>query len=1242
MSRKISRKKKRSDSERTIQTQAAQGQFSPKPFGIEETSEVSQSSPVDLQAQLESARNGFKFADIAISPPQNAFPAIQRKVTVGEANDKYEQEADQVASEVVESIHSPNSEDNSGNQGIQNKEQSVQRQINPLGKKYNRPIVPRNDTIERSPINPKGQRISREEKQLYKQSNPLIQRLYLQKRSDPDVSQLAVKPSYLQRQEMESEDELHMKPQETIQREEMNEDEEVQMKPDGIQRNEMPEEDDMVQGNDLKGGTVTPEFEQNLQQAKRGGQPLQPEVQTKMGDAMGADFSEVKVHTDAQSDQLNQSIQAKAFTTGQDLFFRQGEYKPDSKTGQKLIAHELTHVVQQNGKSVNRSIEKQQQSPSGISAFSGSPLIQRDTVSIYDVDSNYREVLFELIQKLPQNFIDKTVIPDLIAKGKSRISKKQLGASQDKKKFLPKDTELSQGGTQAIKASLNEEEAAEKDVSKLASTLVKENLKNNKDNIIVNAYKGLENKLAELVGQIVDREFWGVLKKAIKVTLKSTQVVTKQGSATPLKKLDVFREERTKQIQDAMDGIWKARRDTLKEKLDTKLAAKAKKYLQADVKKEAEKLGAKELEERKSKEEDIQKIITPLKSKIQAQAKALDKEYYPKIQEYLEYKLGASGAGYFRSKELKAFRQEAKNAAQAEIKDRIQEALEDKASDKPATKKYLEMKANVKGYKLAKQSANAALESFAQTGTETVFQEMNTVQSLEDAVRQSIWSVLRIGGKSSKAFQAANEQFFHFSMRYEDAIYKAAKAWANKAVKGQQRITTAMEVGQKAAEKAKNVKKDVIENITADSPEHSMSILSVLLDKFVPDPGDKASLNVEFNIPIPNSPAYILLGIKGTAARGLSGVVNAAPELDADDDRVEVRGDFTFGAGAQFLGGKADGSLGVFLRAGAADSIKAAQAMSYGLYRFLAKKKATKKMANWWAGAGDSSTGMSKEERAETWAAMVEEQVFSEEGGGGIVDTGVGARGRAKAAVTQGAEAGVTIGGALFTRYDKGSIGDKLGQSPENPEQATERRQNIRGQNFQALGVKFTGKFPGFGLGAGASINCTAAWSKKVLKTWEVSISGDLELGSSDQITAVASNLATGILKAIQKLIGLVTENKKTPEKFRNISSGLNSLGSIAKGSIPEMQKKLSTLYKVDKSEVKTVTGDTFKAAKTKQPGIPSTKKVRVTFAGGLNKGKVDARISLWDVSTTKAIIPGLGGVKYEKSRRIMSGNAKD
>jgi hypothetical protein len=71
-----------------------------------------------------------------------------------------------------------------------------------------------------------------------------------------------------------------------------------------------------------------------------------------MEPAFGADFSGVRVHSDSKAHGLNQSLQARAFTTGQDIFFRGGEYNPGSSAGKELVAHELTHVVQQNGPAV--------------------------------------------------------------------------------------------------------------------------------------------------------------------------------------------------------------------------------------------------------------------------------------------------------------------------------------------------------------------------------------------------------------------------------------------------------------------------------------------------------------------------------------------------------------------------------------------------------------------------------------------------------------------------------------------------------------------------------------------------------------------------------------------------------------------------------------------------------------------------------------------------------------------------
>ncbi len=94
---------------------------------------------------------------------------------------------------------------------------------------------------------------------------------------------------------------------------------------------------------------VQPDIERAINARRGGGQPLDSGVRGRMEPAFRADFSGVRVHTDAEADNLNRSLNARAFTTGRDVFFRSGAYNPGSSTGRELIAHELTHVVQQAG-----------------------------------------------------------------------------------------------------------------------------------------------------------------------------------------------------------------------------------------------------------------------------------------------------------------------------------------------------------------------------------------------------------------------------------------------------------------------------------------------------------------------------------------------------------------------------------------------------------------------------------------------------------------------------------------------------------------------------------------------------------------------------------------------------------------------------------------------------------------------------------------------------------------------------
>ncbi|NER78630.1 MAG: DUF4157 domain-containing protein [Leptolyngbya sp. SIO1D8] len=109
-----------------------------------------------------------------------------------------------------------------------------------------------------------------------------------------------------------------------------------------------------------EGGAVSEDVNSEIERAKGGGQRLDHGLQRSMGKAMGTDFSGVRIHTDATSDRINQTIQAKAFTTGSDVFFRQGQYNPGTKSGQQLIAHELTHVVQQ-GQAIQRTLAPEEE-----------------------------------------------------------------------------------------------------------------------------------------------------------------------------------------------------------------------------------------------------------------------------------------------------------------------------------------------------------------------------------------------------------------------------------------------------------------------------------------------------------------------------------------------------------------------------------------------------------------------------------------------------------------------------------------------------------------------------------------------------------------------------------------------------------------------------------------------------------------------------------------------------------------
>jgi hypothetical protein len=114
-----------------------------------------------------------------------------------------------------------------------------------------------------------------------------------------------------------------------------------------------PEDEEEVQTSrqdPQKSFEVSSDIENQLHVQRGRGSQLPGDVRQNMEERFGMDFSSVRVHTGGESSQLNRQLSAQAFTQGQDIYMGEGKYDPGSNQGKKLLAHELTHVVQQTGK----------------------------------------------------------------------------------------------------------------------------------------------------------------------------------------------------------------------------------------------------------------------------------------------------------------------------------------------------------------------------------------------------------------------------------------------------------------------------------------------------------------------------------------------------------------------------------------------------------------------------------------------------------------------------------------------------------------------------------------------------------------------------------------------------------------------------------------------------------------------------------------------------------------------------
>lgn len=269
---------------------------------------------------------------------KDSFFGVQAKLNIGKSNDKFEVEADRVADQVVankqttktDTFFSPSPvmqkklAQDVQKQEQQNKEIQRKTSITTIGQLNGESIQNKLDsrTREQREINP-----------AFSAPKTLLQHK-LDKTQTASINTSSAKPLLQNKAEEEN----------------------VQQKKE--EEKQGKEEDKKIQKSTA--GAVNPSdnsnLESNLNSSKGGGSPLSGKVKTEMESGIGADFSNVRIHNDANAVQMNKQLGAQAFATGNNIYFNEGKYNPNSKDGKHLLAHELTHTVQQ-GSAIRKKSE---------------------------------------------------------------------------------------------------------------------------------------------------------------------------------------------------------------------------------------------------------------------------------------------------------------------------------------------------------------------------------------------------------------------------------------------------------------------------------------------------------------------------------------------------------------------------------------------------------------------------------------------------------------------------------------------------------------------------------------------------------------------------------------------------------------------------------------------------------------------------------------------------------------------
>jgi Domain of unknown function (DUF4157) len=310
-----------------------------KHSGVQSVKTEPKHSVTRLRKKSSEQKTSFKqdFSSIPVSSP--LMPLIQTKLVVGRPDDQYEQEADRIADQVM-GMPSPtpvSGQDNSGRSrsvcGAESQSVSIQKLKVGSFQKLQRQMEESEESTEEEAVQAKflptlsiqslnstfGERLQRQADELQEAKTEDQEEGVVQAKFVSSLPVCSFSGDRLQRQVEEA-------PEAQV------DDEEEQVQTKRIPH-QMP--------------SVTSDLTSRLKASRGGGQPLSASTKEFMESRFNHDFSQVRVHTDGQANQLASDLNAQAFAWQQHIYFGAGYYQPHTSSGKRLLAHELTHTIQQ-------------------------------------------------------------------------------------------------------------------------------------------------------------------------------------------------------------------------------------------------------------------------------------------------------------------------------------------------------------------------------------------------------------------------------------------------------------------------------------------------------------------------------------------------------------------------------------------------------------------------------------------------------------------------------------------------------------------------------------------------------------------------------------------------------------------------------------------------------------------------------------------------------------------------------